>query len=235
MLGLMAAVLLRLAVLPAGLPVRVQRNVSAPPSGSADAAPLRNTLLLRETVWSGPAFATGGRLTVEHAGRVQRCEQVRASARVMRLSRFGSRGSVAPLAAWSRAAVIRPTSAESMSWSPSASQTSGRPCAIATWDAASRRHAAMKPARRLNSVVSPCDLADRQPPASSVLAPRCELRGQSPAAVSGASLLLFTYLLCGLTPNDAPGAGAAPSTRAPAVRYRSRRRSRVSGADCRIR
>src|SRR5262249_4798936 len=40
-----------------------QANVSESPSGSLDALPSRKTVRWIKTVWSGPAFATGGRLT----------------------------------------------------------------------------------------------------------------------------------------------------------------------------
>ncbi len=52
------------AALPAGLEVRVHKNVSGLPSGSLDAEPFKVTLAPKATVWSGPALATGGRFGI---------------------------------------------------------------------------------------------------------------------------------------------------------------------------
>ncbi len=54
----------RSARLPAGTLVSDQRKVSRSPSTSVEPLPSSITVLLRGTVWSGPASATGGVLRV---------------------------------------------------------------------------------------------------------------------------------------------------------------------------
>ncbi len=62
--GMTALGLESAALLPAGLVVRDQAYVSGLPSTSEEAEPLRVTVLPTATVWSGPALATGGLLSV---------------------------------------------------------------------------------------------------------------------------------------------------------------------------